>query len=110
MLPEIDDFDWQKAFECCGKEHGPEDPDDWQTSYDNEPGVSMTDGYKREVALAKKQGVELPGDAWFTREDVVEVLAIDDGENDEADWVGMFALADGRYAYVEAGCDYTGWD
>jgi hypothetical protein len=46
----------------------------------------------------------------FDREDVAEVLATEDGENDSDNWVGVFLLKDGRYAYLTAGCDYTGWD
>jgi hypothetical protein len=43
-------------------------------------------------------------------EDVAEVIAASEGENDERDWVAVARLKDGRFAYVEAGCDYTGWD
>lgn len=46
----------------------------------------------------------------FGREDVVEIIAIEDGENDGASWIGVFRLADGRFAFVDAGCDYTGWE
>lgn len=46
----------------------------------------------------------------FAREDVMEIIAIDDGENDGPSWIGVFRLQDGRFAYLEAGCDYTGWD
>lgn len=46
----------------------------------------------------------------FTREDVAEILAIEDGVHDEESWIGLFRLNDGRFAYLEAGCDYTGWD
>ena len=44
------------------------------------------------------------------RTDVVEIIAAVNGENDEADWVGVFRLSDGRYLVAEGGCDYTGWD
>jgi hypothetical protein len=40
---------------------------------------------------------------------VQEVIAFVDGENDGADWVGVFYMQDGRYLTVRAGCDYTGW-
>ncbi|MCY9592339.1 hypothetical protein PC41400_15050 [Paenibacillus chitinolyticus] len=46
----------------------------------------------------------------FSREDVVEIIAMDDGENDTSNWIGIFKLKDGRYAIIDAGCDYTGWD
>ena len=42
--------------------------------------------------------------------DIVKVIAASEGENDERDWVAVVKLKDGRYAFVEAGCDYTGWD
>ena len=51
------------------------------------------------------------GDAsGFRRADVAEVIAASAGEDDGANWVGVFRLVDGRYAYLEAGCNYTGWD
>ena len=46
----------------------------------------------------------------FDREDVDTIIAMDSGENDGNPWVGIFKLKDGRYVYLEAGCDYTGWD
>lgn len=37
------------------------------------------------------------------------VIAASSGRNDELDWCAVLRLKDGRHAYVEAGCDYTGW-
>jgi len=51
-----------------------------------------------------------PSSAGFTREDVADILYSDEGENDGAPWIGVFRLNDGRFLYVTAGCDYTGWD
>ena len=45
----------------------------------------------------------------FCFEDVGMVLDACDGENDGANWVGLFLLKDGRFASIRAGCDYTGW-
>ena len=45
----------------------------------------------------------------FAREDVAEIIALVNGENDGDPWIALFRLKDGRYAYIEAGCDYTGW-
>lgn len=45
----------------------------------------------------------------YNREDVAEVIAVEDGENDGASWVGVFKMNDGKYMFVTAGCDYTGW-
>lgn len=46
----------------------------------------------------------------FTRDDVAEIIAMAEGENDGAEWVGVFRLNDGRFAVLRAGCDYTGWE
>ncbi len=41
---------------------------------------------------------------------VDKVLASEEGENDGRDWAALFLMRDGRYCFLEAGCDYTGWD
>lgn len=43
-------------------------------------------------------------------EDVVGVVAASNGENDGAEWVGLFEMRDGRYVVASGGCDFTGWD
>lgn len=100
MLDRLKGGDWVFAFECCGIESDEvrktacEYP---PYSRYNEPKVSCVHGWS--------------GDAsGFTRDDVAEILAIEDGENDGANWIGFFLLKDGRYAFLSAGCDYTGWD
>lgn len=45
-----------------------------------------------------------------SREDVAEIIAAVNGENDGDDWLGVFLLKDGRYLIASGGCDYTGWD
>lgn len=44
------------------------------------------------------------------RADVVEIIAVVNGENDEQEWIGVFRLADGRFLVAQGSCDYTGWD
>jgi hypothetical protein len=46
----------------------------------------------------------------FGIEDLTATKYTSDGQNDGDDWVGVFLLRDGRWAYLSAGCDYTGWD
>jgi len=46
----------------------------------------------------------------FTFDDIVEVIACVEGENDGADWLAVLRLQDNRLIFVTAGCDYTGWD
>ena len=48
--------------------------------------------------------------ASFSMDDVDHVVASEEGENDGASWIAVFALKYGQFAYLEAGCDYTGWD
>jgi uncharacterized protein (TIGR02996 family) len=43
-------------------------------------------------------------------EDVIGVIAASNGENDGADWVGVFEMRDGRIVIASGGCDHTGWD
>jgi hypothetical protein len=42
--------------------------------------------------------------------DIEIVLAYDEGENDGENWIFIFKAYDGRYAFMSAGCDYTGFD
>lgn len=46
----------------------------------------------------------------FTAEDVTKVLAVHEGENDGDDWRWVLRLNDGRFVFLQGGCDYTGWD
>lgn len=46
----------------------------------------------------------------FAREDVASIFALSAGEPDEKSWLIAGQLKDDRWFYVEAGCDYTGWD
>lgn len=43
-------------------------------------------------------------------EDVSEIIASSDGHNDGDAWIGIFKLKDGKLLYLNAGCDYTGWE
>lgn len=45
----------------------------------------------------------------FEIEDIAEVVAHSDGEHDERDWIAALHLKGGRFAFMRAGCDYTGW-
>lgn len=52
------------------------------------------------------ESVDLAG---FKREDIEEIVALSEGTNDEENWIAVFKLTDGRVAFLDAGCDYTGW-
>lgn len=44
------------------------------------------------------------------RRDVTRIVASAEGENDGPNWLIVVELRDGRFAFLSAGCDYTGWD
>lgn len=90
----IDNYDWEKAFQYCGEA---EDESAGTGGVYGSPSITVAAG-----SSAKPKG--------FQRKDVTRVVTWRDGENDGPPWLGIFALADGRYAFVDAGCDYTGWD
>lgn len=46
----------------------------------------------------------------FNAEDIAEILHFSEGYNDGDSWVGVFRLKNGQFGYVDAWCDYTGWD
>jgi hypothetical protein len=83
MLNRLDSSDWECVFDMC---HGGRKP-----SIENLPGDSVSTDQ-------------------FTREDVDNILAIEDGGNDGPEWIVIVYLKDGRYASIAAGCDFTGWD
>jgi hypothetical protein len=98
VFKELDDYDWAQVFGCCGEEEGDcsSPTSDSCTIYNHhlpEPVAGYTGSCTK-----------------VTREDVAVILAMSDGENDGANWLGAFQLKDGRYLYVEGWCDYTGWD
>lgn len=45
----------------------------------------------------------------FNREAVVTIFDIVEGDNDGPPWRVWGKLRDGRFFYLEAGCDYTDW-
>lgn len=79
MIESLNNFDWEEAFK-----------------YASNPSAIFFSDTK----------VNTTG---YDREDVEEVLGLSEGENDGDGWVGAFKLKDGRFAMLEAWCDYTGW-
>lgn len=49
-------------------------------------------------------------EAGFTDGDIREIIHWREGERDADAWLAVLELTDGRFAYVSAWCDYTGWD
>lgn len=87
--PRFEDYDWASAFAYAG-----ENPDPHGCG----------------ISAPTTVGTAGQSAAPFARADVKRVIAADEGENDADSWVCLVELWDGRYGYLEAGCDYTGWD
>ena len=90
MLKELDNYDWEEVFKYAT-------PTRCELGHEHKRPTHVQFG-SAEVSVQP-----------FTRDDVKKIIAIVAGENDESDWVGVFALNDRRFALVRAGCDYTGW-
>lgn len=43
-------------------------------------------------------------------DEIKAVYRASEGANDERSWLCVGELRDGRWFYLEASCDYTGWD
>ena len=88
------DYDWEKAFgfgntdEYCG--------DDTVCTYKSHV-TAAVDGDTVSINHVHRSNIK-------------EVVAYSDGENDIRSWIALFLVNDGRYAFLDAGCDYTGWD
>lgn len=86
MLKELDDYDWAEVF---GEGSG---------------------GNCTPIQPARPVFDKVTSTETFSRENVVSLLGLSEGEKDERDWVCYGKLKDGRYFVARGGCDYTGWD
>lgn len=95
MLKELEnDRSWRYVFEYAGT---PAEPDYWVTN-------AKGDG----VVVLRCVNATCSTDP-FGREDVVRIIGTVEGEPDTKDWEIAGQLRDGRWFYLSAGCDYTGW-
>jgi hypothetical protein len=85
---ENDEYDWQEVFAIAGDPAGGSNLPDLQTV---PPGAETSHTH-------------------FGRSDVALVEWMELGENDGPDWLIGGQLRDGRWFFIAAGCDYTGWD
>lgn len=78
--------------------------------------IGMLDTYDWEQAfLYARQpqrvppGADVDQDA-ISRDDVASIVWHAEGERDGPNWLIGGQLVDGRWFFLAAGCDYTGWD
>ncbi len=48
--------------------------------------------------------------AKFHADDIDTILKYSEGENETKSWLLLVLLKNGRFGFLTAGCDYTGWD
>ncbi|MCP4900175.1 MAG: hypothetical protein GY906_24655 [bacterium] len=96
------------AVTCKGrtKTHPIFDDCDFQESFGPEGADTMHHGLTNFRTANPKSTVSLEP---FCMHDVEEVYQYAIGENDGAAWLVVGKLSDGRYFFVSASCDYTGW-
>lgn len=87
MHPELAAYDWRAVFAYAGEP----DAGDGSASVKPAPPAAAVDVSP------------------FSRWDVADVYGTSEGENDGRNWLVYGRLSDGRYFFLEAGCDYTGW-
>lgn len=77
------------------------DPAAWREDYDWKEAFEYAKTIRTATGCSKDP---------FAMHDVAEVIAADPGENDGPSWMMAGRLSDGRFFFLDAGCDYTGWD
>ena len=77
---------------------------DWATVFNDE------EGYSTAPFVVTPDTVPPCLATPFKRADVYQVLEIQEGERDGDHWRVLVLLKDGRFAYLDGWCDYTGWD
>ena len=76
----FDDYDWQQAFNYA----------------QGEDVSAVHPGYKVD-------------ESGFGMTDILHIEGKDEGENDGDGWIIYGSLKDGRWFFLNAWCDYTGW-
>lgn len=84
---------------------------DWCEAFHYVRPIARTgDGRNGQIARRAGAGPHDPQVPGWTMGDVRFVFAAEEGERDRDPWIALMQLWDGRYAFLEVGCDYTGWD
>lgn len=83
------DYNWGEVFCFAGKDSG-----------ENTGGATPDPAVPSDKIDCSSFGVD----------DVLFIMGMDEGENDTSNWLIYGKLKDNRWFYIEAGCDYTGWD
>jgi hypothetical protein len=87
---DLNDYDWRQVFAFAGDEA----PDGCF-----QPCIGVSACFGANVSTAPVR--------WAN---VQTIIAAAEGERDGPDWLIVVQLTDGRFAFIQAGCDFTGWD
>lgn len=91
-----DDYDWQHVFAVANEGR-------YYRSYGESVEENLRERPKRVEGATVNEDL-------FHIADVERIIDASVGENDGNDWLVVGLLKDGRWFYIQAGCDYTGWD
>jgi hypothetical protein len=80
---------------------------DWHQAFEYASVTGEACGEDGPQAVVGDEGVDL---APFDHTNVAEIIGSRQGCNDEESWRCAGRLNDGRWFYLDAWCDYTGWD
>lgn len=97
------DYDWQHVFACANAGR-------YVAGY-GEADADGCDGYESNCDTTPKRVTGATcGEERFRLADVEVIFDARPGEDDGAEWLIAGVLKDGRFFFIDAGCDYTGWD
>ena len=85
-----------------------QEDEDWQLAFEYAGG--KVDSDYAGFGVANVQAIGECDTSPFGVQDVAKVYKMSAGENDGAAWIMFGRLKDGRHFFLNAGCDYTGWD
>jgi len=71
--------------------------------------MSVFDLSSRKIHVTEGSNSWVTNDTYSIK-DVAYVISYENGENDGLSWIMVARLSDRRFVFIEAWCDYTGWD
>lgn len=96
----------QSEPQCSLEEMRSKDDYDWGNAFGY---ANSNNGYAGSNVPMRCEGAECSAEP-FDLADVALVVSAVAGENDGPPWLCLGRLNDGRWFFLTAGCDYTGWD
>jgi hypothetical protein len=109
-VPELfDSYDWQEVFgEGSGNNCGKDSIEVCPPELDVKVVALWQQAFGEDPESPAKPGATLIMVPMLNNVD--QIVAAVNGQNDGPSWVGLFLMKDGSWVVAEGSCDYTGWD